>query len=143
MGDKQIKVNRETAIEEFELWSMAWRIGRKMRNANQKDKEEFEEKKTQIIDLIEDGFLLFDSGEDCLEYMFQKPEKARNLKSIKIHRPSGDAITSGDKYEEKASGHRTFEILHDMTGKEVAFFKGIDWLDLEPLTTIMNIFLAS
>lgn len=141
--EKKITVNRDTAIEEFERWAKAWRIGRKMRNANQKDKEEFEERKNQIIDLMEDGQLMYEDDQDCLVYVFQFPTDARNMKEIKIRRPKGDALSSGDKYEERASVHRTYEILASMTGKEVAFFKGLDWIDLESLTAVMNVFLAS
>jgi uncharacterized Fe-S cluster-containing protein len=140
---KKIEVNRETAIDEFDRWAKRWRVGRKMKHANEKDKAEFEEKRLQVIDLIEEGLLMYEEAEDCLVWMFLYPEKARNLKSIKIYRPEGSGLTSGDTYDEKQLMHKTYAYLANMTGKEVAFFKGLDHLDVEPLTTVMNVFLGS
>jgi hypothetical protein len=138
-----IVINRETAIDDFQRWANRWKVGRKMRNAKEEDKEEFEEKKYQVIDLIEDGFLMYDDDKDCLVYTFQFPGKARNLKSIEINRPSGSALMGSDKYQEKQAMHKSISFLANMTGKEVAFFSGLDYLDLEPLTMVMNLFLAS
>jgi len=139
----EVKINRETAIQEFESWAKAWRIGRKMRHANAKDKEEFEEKKLQVIDMIEDGFLLFNSEDSSISYSFQFPTLARDLKEIKLNRPQGNALVEGDKYEEKQSVHKAQAFLCQMTGKDMAFFAGLDYVDLESLYTVMNLFLGS
>lgn len=141
--ENNITVDRETAIQEFERWSKAWRIGRKMRHANAKDIEEFEEKKLQVIDMMEDAKLAFNSDDSSLTYVFEFPEDARNLTEIKISRPKGAALVEGDKFEEKQSVHKAQAFLCQMTGKDMAFFSKLDYIDLESLYTVMNLFLAS
>jgi hypothetical protein len=141
--DNKVKPSRETATENYNQWAKAWRVGRKMRHASGEDQEEFDRKKQEIIDFIEDSFLEYNHTENNLTYVFQFPEKSGDIQTIKINKPTGEALSSGDQFKENQHVKKAQAFLERMTGKPPVFFSKLDFVDLEALYTIMNHFLGS
>lgn len=136
------KIDRETAEISIEEWKKKWKIGRKLKHSSGEVLQEFEEKIQLIIDLVQDGNLIYDEENNTLEYIFEEETKD-NVTSVKIRRPKGDFLMGQDKFAENELMKKSRSILCEMTGKNQNFYASVDFIDYENLMMIVTLFLAA
>jgi len=136
------KIDRETAEMEFDDWCESWEIDSETSDMKEDEKNDFNTQKNKIVKAIMKGRLIV-NDEKNIEYYFAHPELARNIQSVIIKRPNGQALMSMDKYAEKESVHKMYSIISGMTEKEVSFFGNIDGIDMKVFQAVAVLFLAS
>jgi hypothetical protein len=92
------KINKETAKASYEEWCKSWHIGRKRKYLKGEDLDQCDIQEEMIIDMIMEGLLVF--NENAMEYTPIEP--VGQLPIVKISKPKGDMLSSGDRFGKDA-----------------------------------------
>ena len=135
--EKEVKIDRETAVAEFERFCEANRINYDESGMTTEDAEAFEPLKERFIKTCMDGRVEVDGRNLC--YTISDLSEDFSGEVVMIKRPKGHAFMAMDNYSDKQSVHKLQGFVSAMTGKDVKYFSKIDrsdWLFFRDIATL-------
>jgi len=139
---KKNKIDRETAVDSFNLFCENWEIDCDESGMNQDDKIDFESQKSKIVNAIMKGRMVYDDSGIIKYTISEKSGEKLQGKEISIRRPKGAAYMEMDRFKDRQGVHKTYAVLSAMTGQDEAFFSKLDGIDLKPFMAVVTLFLA-
>ena len=135
--EKEVKIDRETAVAEFERFCKANEIDYDESAMTTEDAEAFKPLKERFINACMDGRVEVDGRN--IKYTVSEYSADSSGDVVVIKRPTGHAFMAMDNYSDKQSVHKLQGFVSAMTGKEVKYFSKIDisdWLFFRDIATL-------
>jgi len=141
MSDKvKKKIDKITAVEDFDRFCEDWEIDNETSNMNEEEKTDFEGQKAKIVNAIRRGRMSF--VDDTFKYVVSNKSEKNAGDEVIINRPRGSGLMEMDRYKEREGVHKTYAVLAAMTKKESKFFANLDGIDVKPFLAVVTLFLA-
>ena len=135
--EKEVKIDRETAVAEFERFCKANEIDYDESAMTTEDAEAFKPLKERFINACMDGRVEVDGRN--IKYTVSEYSADSSGDVVVIKRPTGHAFMAMDNYSDKQSVHKLQGFVSAMTGKEVKYFSKTDisdWLFFRDIATL-------
>lgn len=134
---KEVKIDKETAVAEFERFCEANEIDYDESAMTTEDIEAFKPLKERFIKGCMNGRVEVDGRN--IQYTVSALSDNAAGDVVTIKRPTGHAFVAMDNYNDKQSVHKLQGFVSAMTGKEVKYFSKIDisdWLFFRDIATL-------
>ena len=138
--EKQFKVDRETAVSEFEKYCEANEIDYDESAMSDEDIEGFKPLKERFVKACMDGRVEVDGTE--IKYTISQFSNKNSGDVVTIKRPCGKAFMALDGFGEKQQVRKLQAFIAGITGKETNYFSSLDSTDWLFFTGIATLFLA-
>ena len=136
--ENRFKIDRETAVDEFEELCYQFGINYETQYMNDENKEGFETQKELIIFAIRDGRLSVNDNGTLNFVVSNTPEKNGDVLIVK--RPKGECYTRLNEQKKKDTVKQSFALLAAMIDKSVGYIMTLDGIDLKPLQAVEVLF---
>ena len=133
------KIAKEVAKDSYDEWCKSWHIGRKKKYLKGEDLEQVEIQEEMIVDMIMEGILVF--KDNAMEYTPLEP--VGSLPVVKISKPKGDLLSSGDRFKEHQSGKKATAMLAAMAGEAEMTINKLDVPDFQNCMVVVGHFLMA
>ena len=138
--EKQFKVDRETAVSEFEKYCEVNEIDYDESAMSDEELEGFNPLKERFVKACMDGRVEVDGTE--IKYTISQFSNKNGGDVVTIKRPCGKAFIAMDGGSDKQSIRKLQSFCSAMTGKEVSYFTSMDIKDWKFFQGIATLFLA-
>lgn len=137
------KVDKETAKSEYQRWCKAWRMGRKRKSLKGEELENIEAQEEIIIDLIMDGFLVFEDDNSLTYTLEDEYGDTLGFQDLSIKRPKGDVLMECDRYKEQEGMHRAYAMTAAAVGRPLKVITKLEYnTDITNLMAVIGHFLT-
>ena len=138
---KKPKIDRETAVKEFESFCENNELEYDESAMNDEEKEVFSEVKRRFIKCCMAGRA--EASGTSIKYIVSdfSPEGFKR-EELTLKRPGGKAFSATDDYNKKQEIHKLLAYMSAMTGKDVKYFNSLDVLDWKFISGIATLFLS-
>ena len=139
--EKEVKIDRETAVAEFERFCEANEIDYDESAMTTEDAEAFKPLKERFINACMDGRVEIDGRN--IKYTVSEYSADSSGDVVVIKRPTGHAFMALDGYTDKQPVHKLQGFASAITGKEARYFSKMDMSDWMFFQGVINLFLAA
>ncbi len=140
---KEKKVDRETALNDFNRFADIFDIDNDIENMKQEDRESFEGQRAKVLRAIELGrATVNDDGTITYTLAYEYPKEISDP-AVTIHIPKGDAFIDSDRFKGEQGMHKLYGIIANMTKRPIKHFSLMDGRDTKFFLAVGALFLAS
>jgi len=138
--DEENKIDRDTAVAEFERFCETNEIGYDESGMTAEDADAFKSLKERFLKACMKGRVEVDGRNINYTVSSLSDDFAGDVVTMK--RPTGHAFMAMDNYSDKQSVHKLQGFVSAMTGKEVKYFSKIDISDWLFFRDVAMLFLS-
>ena len=139
--EKEVKIDRETAVAEFERFCEANEIDYNESAMTENEQEAFKPLKERFVKACMDGRVEVDGRN--IKYTVSEHSAGCAGDVVVIKRPTGHAFMALDGFNDKQSIHKLQGFASAITDKDVRYFSKMDMGDWMFFQGVISLFLAA